>query len=155
MLPYGVRTFLQRIPPCGTRQRSSAIGGQFNTSGEERNRATDDTDKTHIKSKRRRDVHQKDRDHRQRDDQLGQHAADVSEQASPPRATGINHSFASDEFTCDGTDHRANKQADHSEEETNQRADNRPESAPLGRSEIFRPKIAAEKIEQEGKNSEK
>src|SRR5207244_7754458 len=87
----------------------------------------------------------------QRDDQLGQHAADVSEQASPPRATGINHSFASDEFTCDGTDHRANKQADHSEEETNQRADNRPESAPLGRSEIFRPKIAAEKIEHVGK----
>jgi len=25
MLPYGVRTFLSRVPPSGTRQRSSAI----------------------------------------------------------------------------------------------------------------------------------
>src|SRR5205807_7709654 len=79
MLPYGVRTFLQRIPPCGTRQRSAAIGGQFNTSGEERNRATDDTDKTHIKSKRRRDVHQKDCYHRMRYDQIGQYVVDVAE----------------------------------------------------------------------------
>src|SRR5438105_14381009 len=102
----------------GVHQRSSAIGGQFNTSGEERNRATDDTDKTHIKSKRRRDVHQKDRDHRQRDDQLGQHAADVSEQASPPRATGINHLFASDELTRERAYNRAHKQTENAEEQS-------------------------------------
>src|SRR5204862_971597 len=31
MLPYGVRTFLWRVPPCGTHQRSSAIGAELNT----------------------------------------------------------------------------------------------------------------------------
>src|SRR6476660_6954939 len=65
-------------------------------------------------SERRPDVHEKDRDHRQRDNQLPDHAAEVANQASPARAPGIDHSFPGNEFTHNCTNHRPNKKADDS-----------------------------------------
>src|SRR5215831_6399705 len=61
-------------------------------------------------SKWRGHIYQKNRNHCQRDDELGKHGANVPEQTSPPRPAGINHSFARDDFADDRTDHRTNEQ---------------------------------------------
>ena len=39
---------------------------------------------------------QKNDNHRQRDDELGEHGANVPEQTSPPSAASVNHAFACD-----------------------------------------------------------
>jgi len=69
-------------------------------------------------SKRRGDIHQKNCDHCQRDDQLGKHRANVPEQTSPPCAASVNHVLARDDFTDDRANHRTNEQADQAEEQS-------------------------------------
>src|SRR4029077_13892628 len=69
-------------------------------------------------SKRRGHIHQKNCDHCQRDDELGEHGANVPEETSPPRAASVNHAFARDDFTDARANRRTNEQADQAEEQS-------------------------------------
>src|SRR6266403_342005 len=144
----------------GTHQRSSAIGGQFSTNLEARKPGEKKMPKQNFLASWFPDsewgphCYEENRNHRHRYDQFADHCAQISQQTSPSGATGVDHSFARDEFAGDGTDHRPDKQADDSEEETNERANACTERAPFSCSKIFCAKIAAEEIEYVGKKRE-
>jgi hypothetical protein len=95
-------------------------------------------------SKRRRNAHQKNDNHCQRDDELGQHGANVPEQTSPPGPASVNHAFTRDDFTGDRANHRTNEQADQTEEQSDQRPQNRAERSPFRCAEMLRAEIASQ-----------
>src|SRR5437870_11961618 len=98
--------------------------------------------------------YEENRKHRYCYDQFAEHRAEISEKTSPTGATGVDHSFAGDEFPGDRADHGPDKQTDDSKKETDERDEDCAERAPFGRSKIFCAKIAAEEIEHIGKKHE-
>src|SRR5439155_17176512 len=100
-----------------------------------------------MNSERRWDRHKENRNHRERDEQFANHSAEISQQTPPACPAGVDHSFPSNEFSEGRADHRSNKQANDSEKDTDERAKDSSEHAPLCRPEIFRTEITTQKIE--------
>src|SRR4029077_3052683 len=102
----------------GTHQRSSAIGKKYITSRKAGKQAESRRRSTSHDSKRRGNRDQKNDNHCQRDEELGEHGANVPEQTSPPSAASVNHALARNDFTDDRANHRTNEQADQAEEQS-------------------------------------
>src|SRR5205085_11212599 len=113
MLPYGVRTFLQRTygspaiachhcyfsAPQYKNNYCGIIGSAASSQG-------------------RRHVHQKNCNHDQRDKQLGDTAGKGSNECAPPRPPTLHHSLPAYDLARNCTDPRADKQSAQSEKQS-------------------------------------
>jgi hypothetical protein len=146
------------FPPAGQKRPtsdhlpSSSSLSQLRSEGK---KTADCADETAAKSKRGWHGDEENYDHHERDHEFAEHCTEISEQTSPTSPAGVDHSFASNEFTQNCSDYRPDKQSDNSKKDADDRANNGTEHSPSCGSEISRTKVAAEKIERVRRQSQK